>query len=76
MPQIPIDYRDRPWRAKYVDMEGLFAPWFEFGVSSDGTVDLASADGDVFLHVPRDVAERLLKARDAFCAAILKEIGG
>lgn len=40
--------------------------WYEFGIHSDGCVDVAQENGDVFEHVPKDVAVRVSAARDKF----------
>jgi len=34
--------------------------WFVFGESPDGTVDISDGDDDVAVHLPRDVAERII----------------
>jgi hypothetical protein len=76
MTMLPSDYSRRPWKDKYIDEETpMFARWFVFGERPDGTVDICSGDNDIFENVPRDVAARILAARDKFCEAIIEEIG-
>lgn len=72
MTDLPIDYRNRPWRAKYIDEETpMFARWFVFGRFDDGTVSICSGDTDIFDRVPADVAEKIIKARNEFCDVIV-----
>jgi len=45
--------------------------WFEFGVYPvTGNVDVANIDGDVFDNVSREVAAKLIAARDRFIAEL------
>lgn len=76
MAALPIDYSRRPWREKYVDETPRLARWFIFGQFLDGTVGITDADTSIFDRVPRDVAERIIAARDVFCDAIVKELCG
>jgi hypothetical protein len=50
-------------------------PWFIFGEHADGCVDLSDGQNDVFEHIPRDKALRLMKLRDDFLAAVRAEWG-
>lgn len=62
-------------KEKYLDEETpMFARWFIFGEHEDGTVDVASPQGDVFVRMDRSSAERVIEARDAFCDAVLKAL--
>lgn len=45
-----------------------FPVWFEFGKHSDGTVDIADVEGDVFIRVPAQLATQLIEARNYFCS--------
>jgi hypothetical protein len=64
---LPIDYRLRPIKPKYLhDETESTASWFIFGEYPDGTVGICDGDRDIFEYVPRDVAERIVKARNDF----------
>lgn len=53
-----------PTREKYVDEAvGVF---IEFGVGSDGTVDVHALGRDVFEGLPKDVAQKVIEAHDRF----------
>lgn len=70
MTAIPVDLRRYvyPLREKYlIDETSLLQRWMEFGVHPDGRVDVAAVDGDVFVAVPKDIAEALIRARGEFC---------
>jgi hypothetical protein len=56
-------------REKYID-EITGGPWFVFGTSKDGAVDVSEANRDVFTNVSRDCANRLIEARDKFLAEL------
>ncbi len=41
--------------------------WYIFGENkSEGTVDIAQQDGDVFQELPKDIAEKVIEAHDRF----------
>lgn len=68
MTAIPIDYRRRPWRTKYIlDETFLFNTWFIFGEYPDGSVCITDGNADIMEYVPRDVAEEIISKRDEFC---------
>lgn len=69
---LPIDARDAPSRLKYVYETKLFALWFVFGSSADGTVDLSDGQDDVFVGVTQAQADALIDARDRFCNAVIE----
>lgn len=75
--QLPIDYRSRPIKEKYLDFETpMFARWVIFGEYDDGTVAITDPTGaDVFTHVPKDVAEQIIHARDNFVSEICGWMG-
>ena len=69
---IPIDARQRPIKAKYIDEETpMLRSWFVFGHHDDGTVDIADGQQDVLTHVPREDADRIVTARNAFVSHVL-----
>lgn len=68
--QVPIDARNAPFRAKYLDETRVLAPWFEFGRSANGRVDIADESGDIFTGVLPEHAELIIKARDEFLAIV------
>lgn len=71
MTSLPVDYRKAPWRAKYITEETpVLNSWIIFGYYDDGSVNISDANMEIFSHVPKDVAERIIKARNAFCAEI------
>jgi hypothetical protein len=73
MTTLPVDYRKRPWRAKYLDEETpVLSRWIVFGEFDDGTVGISDMNSDIFEHVPRDVAEQIIDARNAFVDVVLK----
>ena len=76
--KLPIDVRNAPFRHKYLDEETpLFCRWMIFGRHADGvTVDIADSDGEVFVNVPIEMAERILATRNAFCDALIEAING
>lgn len=76
MTTIPIDYRKRPWKPKYLTEETLMLNrWMIFGTFPDDTVGISDGTDDIFDYVPKDVAERIIAARDAFCKVIEEELG-
>lgn len=44
--------------------------WFIFGEYDDGNVDVSDSNRDIVTHCPREVANKLIKARDSFLAEI------
>lgn len=73
--QLPIDYRSRPIKTKYIDEETrMLSHWFIFGNHADGSVDIMDGTcSDVFVQVPADAAERLIAARNEFVAKVTAE---
>lgn len=47
--------------------------WFIFGEHTDGCVDVSDGRDDVFEHIPRAKAERLVELRAEFLAAVRAE---
>jgi len=47
--------------------------WFIFGEHPDGCVDLNDGANDIFAHITRDQAERLIAIRDEFLAKVRAE---
>lgn len=45
------------------------AEWFIFGEHPDGAVDIACCEGDVLRAVPRELAEQIIKLREATLAS-------
>lgn len=75
MTDLPFDCRKAPIREKYlIDETFLFKFWFIFGEREDGTVDISDGTNDIFCHVRRDQAERIIAARDQFCRILDKEL--
>jgi len=68
--QLPIDARNAPFRGKYLDETRVLAPWFEFGRSANGRVDIADELGDVFTGVTPEHAELIIKARNDFLSVV------
>jgi len=76
---LPIDFRNRPFKPKYIDEETReTSHWFIFGEHpDDGTVDIMDGtQNDVIVHVPADKAERICEARNRFVDALLLEVNG
>lgn len=75
--QLPIDFGKRPYKPKYIDEETLLLNrWFIFGQRQRGLeplVDLSDGQGDVIIALPLEVAQRLIKARNDFVDAVLRE---
>ena len=68
MTSVPLDYRNRPWRTKYIlDEIFLLNTWFIFGTYPDGTVDITDGNTDILEYVPRDVAVEIVAKRKEFC---------
>lgn len=56
---------------KYV--EERFPRWMEFGTSADGTkIDIVDPEGDLFHSVPREMAEEIMRARNAFVDELIR----
>jgi hypothetical protein len=76
MTGIPIDYRNVPFKDKYLTEETfLLNHWFIFGSYPDGTVNISDSTDDIIQYVPWDVAERIIEARKVFCNTIERELG-
>lgn len=70
---LPIDVRKAPFKDKYLEETHVLATWFMFGRDPrDGTYQLSTADGDVFVGLSGEQAEALVTVRDEF----LKEVRG
>lgn len=70
---LPIDYKRRPWKEKYlIDETHLFKGWFVFGTHENGNVDLSDGTEDIFTDVPKDVAQELIEIRREFIDRIIK----
>ena len=76
MTTLPIEYRRRPWKARYIDEETpVCNRWFIFGEYPDGTVTITDGTADILEYVPRAEAERIVEARNAFVDVLLGVIG-
>jgi hypothetical protein len=76
MTMIPLDARNAPFRMKYLTEETfLLNRWMIFGTYPDGSVCISDGQEDIMEWVPRDQAERIIAARDAFCGVIEEELG-
>lgn len=76
MTDLPIDYRKRPWKQKYIDEETPeLNRWMIFGEYPDGSVGISDGQIDIFTHVPRDKALLIVTARNAFVAIVVRELG-
>ena len=59
-----------PMREKYVDEAiGIYCV---FSTHADGTVDVSDGNRDVFNGLPRDVADKVVAAHDAFSKELYK----
>lgn len=69
---LPIDFKWVPIKYKYIFEETrLLNVWCQFGIHpTTGNVDIADPEGDIFTNVPKEKAEQILAARDAFIAAL------
>lgn len=75
--QLPIDFQRAPLKQKYIDEDTqVTARWGIFGhnVDDPNLVFVCDTYTDVFINVPRDVAERIVAARNAFVDALLLEM--
>ncbi len=73
MTTLPVDYEKRPWRWKYLFEETtVLNMWFKFGKYENGCVDISDINGDIFSHVPEDVADEIIKARNDFIEVLAK----
>lgn len=73
--QLPIDYRRRPFREKYLVFETpVLNGWIVFGHYENGTVGISDGDTEIFSYVPLDVARRLVAARDSFVEEIVRAL--
>ena len=75
MTDLPIDYRQRPWRTKHLTEIPVLDLWTIFGARSDGSVDISDGHRDIFQWVPRGVAEDIVAARNAFVDVVVKHLG-
>lgn len=51
-------------------MERHHPIWFIFGVHDDGRVDIARADNDVLVRVPREQAEKIVELHNQLVTLI------
>lgn len=71
--ELPINYKNRPYRQKYLDEETpQINAWFIFGKHDDGSVDIADRAGDIFVEVPPEIAEEIIEARRSFIRVVTK----
>ena len=61
-------------REKYID-EKVGGIWFIFGEHKDGKVDLANSDGDIFTHLTKEQADKIIEARVKFLKSLYSIIG-
>jgi hypothetical protein len=63
-----------PMREKYVD-ELTGGPWFSFGETSSGLVDIANANQDCILpDMPKELAEKVIELHGKFMEDLYKLI--
>lgn len=75
MTNLPVDFRKAPWKPKYLTEETpVLNGWIKFGTHEDGTVDISDANMDIFTHVPEEIADEIINARNEFCAVIEKHL--
>lgn len=75
MTMLPIDYRSKPLKPKYITEETPeFNSWMIFGEHPDGWVDISDGSNDIMTHVPKDVADRIIAARNTFCLIMEEEL--
>ncbi len=75
MTSLPIDYRSRPWRTKYLDEETpVINQWFIFGTYPDGSVGISDGQEDIVEWIPRKLAEEIIEARNAFSVKFVEVI--
>ena len=74
MTNLPVDYENRPWKSKYLTEETpVLNNWFIFGdPATQWTVDITDGTQDIFVNIPRDIAVRLVEARQAMVDEIEK----
>lgn len=64
---LPLDYRNRPFKPKYLDTETLVTnSWFIFGRYEDGTVCVTDGTTDIIDRIPLDAAKEIVNARETF----------
>lgn len=77
--QLPIDARNAPFKAKYIDEETpMFARWMAFGgyAGMPGLTLVCSGDTDVVEYITLSKAKRLVAARDRFVDEVLEILNG
>lgn len=75
MTSIPVDFRNVPYKQKYIDEETfLFNRWFIFGRYEDGTVSVTDGTNDIFEYIPESVAKKIIKARDDFVDILVSRL--
>lgn len=62
-----------PMREKYIDE--ILGIWTIFGTHSDGTVDIADQNKDIFTNLDRATAEYLIDLHDKFKLKVINRIG-
>lgn len=53
---------------KYIDER--VGVWFEFGVHSDGRVDVSDGEGDILCSLRKDVAQKIIREQQKFRSAL------
>ena len=78
--QLPIDFTQTqfPIKEKYIDEEtAVLSRWMVFGSYRDGTVAICDAQGnDIFIHVPVDQAETIVRQRNQWVSVLLISLNG
>lgn len=73
--QLPIDYRNRPFKPKYLDEETpMFARWFTFGTFEDGTTTITDGTVDIMDRVPTEQADKIVKERNDWVEKLVNSI--
>jgi hypothetical protein len=76
MTTLPIDYRKRPWKTKYLDEETpVLNRWIIFGTYPDGSVGINDGQEDILEWVPEPIAQDIVAARNLFVEKVLQHFG-
>lgn len=77
---LPIDFTHThfPIKEKYIDNETAeLGYWMEFGAYDDGTVAICDSQGrDLFTHVPKELATRMVHERNVWVQQLLVALNG
>lgn len=70
---------DRLWQWKpegsYEFFDRSFRDWFEFGIyPATGNIDINDGVDDILVNVPKELAVKIMAARDTYTSAVLKAV--